>query len=112
MLQETKQQIERFAAMLRRTEVVHGYLEAQKAALSDEENDLILRQLESQLQLASSEYEALIAFRRLVHRNPALVAYLDARIKLVSFLIEVNRQLSASLGIDVAASLRPTSPCR
>jgi len=111
MLLQTKQQIQDFATALRESPPVQKFLAAKEAAESDTKSWLMLQRYQNQQPPTSPEAQRLAMLFECMQDQPTLLDYLDARIEVVFLLEQINQQISAALGINVAASLRPASCC-
>lgn len=96
---------------LRQSLPVQHFLAAKESAESDTDSWLMLQRYEHQLPPTPSEVRTLAMMFQRVQDRPILLDYLDARIEVVFLLEQINQQISAALGINLAASLRPASCC-
>ncbi|RME74859.1 MAG: YlbF family regulator [Chloroflexi bacterium] len=105
---------ERLASTLAQTEPIAAFRQARQRLEANPEAQNLLQQLinlqadlRRRRQVDPAELERLRTLQHEVQANAVIMAYLEAQQTAMSYLPQVNQEISQWLGIDFAALARP-----
>lgn len=106
---QVQSEITAFVRALEQCDVVQNYRAAKTEAEQDGRYARLVRQIEEQT--STGNVAALSVLQQNLETEPPLREYLQARLELVTLLQQINLQISSGLGVNIAASLQPSSCC-